>query len=176
MDKQIITLVTLPLFLIATLSRTFSQSDKFVAGIFLNGNGIHIVGDDEIFWQSSNGIIWGGGGLSGGVSVKRNLTETIYLNLEIRYIQKGSNYEYQSQSTGQSFEVLRFNYFEIPVLLGYTFNINKKNYYFETGFGIARMFSSKMKISEFANRQHNPDAQAFRKQDLSWRLEALNFH
>jgi hypothetical protein len=157
-------------FLLISLSsiEIFAQPNKFVGGVFINGNGIHIIGDDEIFWQSSNGTIWGAGGLSGGVSVKRNINKTFYLNLEIRYIQKGSIYEYSSQPTVKNQELLRLNYFEIPVLLGYNLRINKKSYMFETGFGIAKMFSSKLKLEEFANRNYNPDAKRFKENDISW--------
>ncbi|MDX1284136.1 MAG: hypothetical protein R3182_03945, partial [Draconibacterium sp.] len=106
------------LFLLFSLivSKAFSQS--FEAGLLFNANGIHFIGENEIFWQSSNGKVWGGGGLSAGIFVKRNFTENLYYGLELRYIQKGSVFEYGNEYGTRSVETTRINYAEIPVIFG----------------------------------------------------------
>jgi hypothetical protein len=151
-----------------TLNGSPAQSNKFIGGVFFNANGIHIVGDDRSFWQSSSGSRWGGGGISGGVNVKRYIDKNIYYTIELRYIQKGGIYLYINDYGTESLDLLRLNYIEIPVLLGFTFKRNKKDYMLETGPGFAQLFSSKLKINEFVNRNVYPEAQKFKKQDLSW--------
>jgi hypothetical protein len=146
----------------------FCQPHKFIGGILFNGNGIHIVGDDNAFWQNSNGTIWGGGGLSAGLLVKHFLNKKYYLNLELRYIQKGSVYEYLNQYATQSFELLRLNYMELPVSVGYKIKTNKKNYFIESGFAYAKLFSSKVKMNEFAYRTGITNAESFKDYDVSW--------
>lgn len=146
----------------------YTQQREFIAGVFFNANGIEIVGENDIFWQSVNGKIWGGGGVSAGMEVKMPLKKRLDLGIEIRYIQKGSTYEYINQFGMQSYEVLRLNYIEIPIMLGYTFYVNKKDYTFSTGPGFARRFSSKMKIDEFMQRNNGTDVDSFKYFDFSW--------
>lgn len=146
----------------------FCQPHNFIGGVFFNANGIHIVGDDNSYWQNTNGNIWGGGGLSAGLSVKHFLGAKYYLNLELRYIQKGSVYEYINQYATQSFEVLRLNYIESPVSIGYKLKTNKKNYFIELGFAYAKLFSSKVKMNDFAYRTGITNAELFKDYDISW--------
>jgi hypothetical protein len=147
---------------------SYCQPRNFIGGIFFNANGIHIVGDDNAYWQNSNGKIWGGGGLSAGLSVKHYLNKKYYFNLELRYIQKGSVYEYLNQYATQSFEVLRLNYMELPVSVGYKLKTNKKNYFIEFGFAYAKLFSSKVKMNDFAYRTGITNAESFKDYDISW--------
>jgi hypothetical protein len=146
----------------------FSQSKRFIAGALFNANGIEIKGNKEILWQTSKGGFCGTGGLSAGVYVKREIKNRIYLSLELRYIRKGCIYIYLNQYGTQAAEVLKLNYFEIPLLVGYTFHINKASFLFETGPALARLFSSKLSIGRFVYRNNNPQMQNFRDQDLSW--------
>ncbi len=146
----------------------FCQPRNFIGGIFFNANGIHIVGDDNAYWQNSNGTVWGGGGLSAGLSVKHYLNKNYYLNFELRYIQKGSVYEYLSQQSAQSFKVLRLNYIELPVSIGHKLKTNKKSYFIETGFAYAKSFSSRVKINDFAYRTGAANVEFFKDYDISW--------
>ncbi|MFW5721339.1 MAG: outer membrane beta-barrel protein, partial [Bacteroidota bacterium] len=146
----------------------FCQPHHFIGGIFFNANGIHVEGDNKIYWQNSNGKIWGGGGLSAGLSIKHYLHKKYYLNLELRYIQKGSVYEYLNQYATQSFEVLRLNYMELPVSVGYKLKTNKKNHFIESGFAYAKLFSSKVKMNDFAYRTGITNAESFKDYDISW--------
>ena len=146
----------------------FCQPNYFIGGIFFSANGMHIVGDDDAFWQNSNGKIWGGGGLSTGLSVKHYLGKKYYLNLELRYIQKGSVYEYLNQYASQSFELLRLNYMELPVSIGYKLKTDKNDYFIETGFAYAKLFLSKVKMNEFAYRTGITNAESFKNYDISW--------
>ena len=146
----------------------FCQPGRFIGGIFFNANGIQVEGDNQIYWKNSNGKIWGGGGLSAGLSVKHYLHKKYYLNLELRYIQKGSVYEYINQYATQSFDVLRLNYLELPVSFGYRLKTDKRNYFIETGFAYGKLFSSKVKINEFAYRTGASNAEYFKDYDISW--------
>jgi len=149
-------------------TQAISQSKEFIAGVFFNTNGIHIEGDNAIFWQADKGKIWGGGGLSAGLSVNRHLNKLLYMGFELRYIQKGSIYEFINDFGSQSFEVFRLQYIELPALIGYKFHVNKKLYMFETGFAYAKMFSSKLKISDLTKRNVNNYIDDFKNYDISW--------
>lgn len=146
----------------------FCQPHQFIGSIFLNVNGIHLEGNNDIYWQNSNGIMLGAGGLSTGISVKRYLHKKYYINLEIRFIQKGSVYEYLNRYATRSFEVLRLNYMELPVSTGYKFQIYKRNLFFESGFAYAKLFSSKEKINEYAFLTNISNAKFFKDYDISW--------
>jgi hypothetical protein len=174
MSSRIITYCLLLVLLFLSTQEIAAQSNPFICGIFFNANGIHIIGEDEIFWQSSDGTIWGGGGLSAGINVKKGISKKTYFVFELRYIQKGSIYEYTNQYATQSFEVLRFNYIEIPVMLGLTYKIKKRDYFFETGPAYAKLVFSEMKINELAYRTNIPDISGFYNYDLSW-IGSLKF-
>jgi len=142
--------------------------NHFIGGVFFNANGIHVEGENNNFWQNSGGTIWGGGGLSTGLYVKRYLHKKTYLDLEIRYIQKGSVYDYINQYSAQSHKVLRLNYLELPVLIGYMLKTNKNKYFIESGIACARLFSSKLNILDFVNSSGYINAEDFKDYDLSW--------
>jgi len=152
----------------------FCQPRYFIGGIFFNANGMHVEDDNSIYWQNTNGTIWGGGGLSAGLSVKHYLHKWYYFNLELRYIQKGSVYEYLNQYAAPSFEVLRFNYIELPIAIGYKLKTDKNNYFIESGFAFAKLFSSKVKINEFSYRNGTANAEYFKDYDISW-FSSLKF-
>ena len=122
----------------------------------------------EQYWNSSNGTIWGGGGVSAGLFVKREFSEKLYSTLELRYSNKGSVYEFASQFGTKSLENLFLNYAEIPVLFGYKIEGNKKTYYFETGLAFAKMISSNLHSIELLNRTGTPNAEEFKSEDVSW--------
>ena len=152
----------------------FAQTNNFVAGIFFNANGIHFEGDNQIFWQTPNGNIAGSGGLSGGISVKRNLSEKIYLEMELRYIQKGSVFEYGNDFGTRSVETMRINYVEIPILIGLSFQINKKDFLVENGLGYAKQISSEIHINKHTSQNEFSNIDNFRDDDFSW-IGSLKF-
>lgn len=146
----------------------FSQDSKFNAGILFNANGIHIQGQDVTYWSGSEGTIWGTGGLSLGGYVKRNFTDHIYASLELRYIRKGSIYEFLTDYGLHAYEVLKLNYIEMPILFGYKIRPNNKYRLFETGIAIAKLFSSDLEINELTQRKGTPESGDFKDIDFSW--------
>lgn len=155
------------LFISATLCLN-AQQDNFIGGVLLNFNGIEFKGNSAQYWTSTNGTIWGALGVSAGLFVKREFTKKIYSILELRYINKGSIYEFTSQYGTPAFETLFLNYVEIPVLLGYKNKINKRTYYFESGFAYAKMISSNLHANELLSRTGTPNADKFESRDISW--------
>ncbi len=147
---------------------SFCQSNYFNGGVFFNVNGIHLEGNNDIFWQNSNGKAFGAGGLSAGISTYRYLNQKYYLNLEIRFIQKGSVYEYFIQDDTRFFEVLRLNYIEIPISLGYRFKVYKKDLFMESGFAYAKLFLSEKNINKYAKLTQISNAEFFKDSDISW--------
>lgn len=145
-----------------------AQSNNFIGGLFFNANGVHFEGDNQIFWQSPNGKVWGGGGLSGGVYVKRNLSKKVYFGMELRYIQKGSVFEYGNDYGTRSVETMRINYAEIPVLVGYSFKINKMQFFAETGIGYGKELSSKLHINTLTSQNEISNIDNFGNDYLSW--------
>ena len=68
----------------------------------------------------------------------------------------------------KAFEVLKLNYVEMPVLFGFTYRPYKKYRMFETGFAIAKMFSSNLAINELTQRKGTPEVGEFKEFDISW--------
>jgi hypothetical protein len=147
---------------------TDAQNTEFIAGLLVNINGISFVGKTAQFWNASDGTIWGGLGGSVGVSVQRDLTKKLYPKFELRYSKKGSIYEYLNQYSTQSNEVLFMNYIDIPVLIGYKFRANKKQYFLESGVSFAKQISSNIEFDELNSRTGTPNAENFKNIDISW--------
>jgi len=165
--KKACTLIIL-LFFASTSLTLKAQNPNFIGGLLLNFNGIEIKGQNVQFWDSSNGTIWGTGGSSVGIFVKREFTEQVYGVIELRYIQKGSIYEFANQYGNRALEVLRLGYIELPLLVGYKFIKKKKHIYAETGLAYSRLFKSEMKFGELVERIKTPGASNFKNDDLSW--------
>ncbi len=146
----------------------YSQNNIFTSGLIINANGIHIEGQDSQYWSGSSGEIWGTGGLSGGAFVKRQLSDHFYTSMELRYVRKGSIYEFINDQTVISYEILKLNYVELPLVLGYIYRPYKKYRIFETGFSVAKMFSSRLALDELNNRNGTPEISQFRELDVSW--------
>jgi len=146
----------------------YCQPRYFIGGMFFSANEVQIEGGSSIYWYNSNGSIFGGGGLSTGLSVKHYLQNWYYFNIDLRYIQKGSLFTYFDQNTTQYTEFLRLNYMEIPISFGYQLNTKKAKYFIESGFAYAKLFSSKGNINEFVNRYGKINAENFKDYDISW--------
>jgi len=148
--------------------KTHAQAKSFNGGVFFNTNGIHFSGDSEIFWQGPNGKVWGGGGLSGGIYVTRNFSESFYFGLELRYVQKGSVFEYGNEFGTRSVETMRINYAEIPVMIGYEFKTPKRLFSIETGMAFARQISSDLNLNLLSREDEISKIDQFKTNDLSW--------
>lgn len=148
-----------------------AQKLSFEGGLVLGINGVDFSGEKEEFWKDDferSGIL----GLSAGPFVKCNLTPQNSVVLEMRYIMKGSELGYINQYFTQSFERIRLNYIEIPILYG-TNNILHAHsgdipFAFETGFAYARLFSSNIYIDERVRRESPSSLYGFRNYDISW--------
>jgi hypothetical protein len=164
MKLRIILVLGLMFFIGASL---YAQKSGFEAGVILNFNGIQFEGQGKSYWDSNNGTVWGGGGISSGIFIKHNISKKLFAGFDFRYTQKGSIYEYTNEFAKPAFEVLRFNYFEIPIYIGTVLESEKRNYIFQGGLAYAEMFSSKFMIDEFARRHGTPSAENFKKHDFS---------
>ena len=145
--KSLLILVFIFVF-VSTNSVIISQNKDFVVGAAIGFYGVHIEGDINEMYSSSNGTFWGHGGLSIALNVKRDFTKNMYGTFELRAIQKGSIYEFVSPYGTQAFEVIKLRYIEIPLLIGVKINLKKKYLLAETGFAYARMISSKMLVND----------------------------
>ena len=164
------------MFLIAICSTIlYSQEHVFRPGILVNFNGIHIQGGNEIYWDSSNGKIWGTGGISYGAFVTYDSFKKFVGTLELRYIRKGSLYEFTNTFGQREFENLKLKYLEMPLLLGFKGNARKYNYLIETGFACALLINSELLFDELTERIITPNADDFKKFDISW-VTDIKFH
>lgn len=130
--------------------------------------GIHIEGDVENLYSSSNGTFWGTGGFSGGLNVKRYFSKTIYGAFEIRYSIKGSTYEFVSNVGLSAYETIKLHYIEFPLLFGVKANLKKRYLLFETGLSYAWLVNSKMLVSDFNRWDVTDKLNNFKENDLSW--------
>ena len=164
-----INLLPIGIFLLCSaLSNLEAQNSDFIGGLLLNFNGIQVEGQKKQFWDSPNNDIGGTGGSSFGIFVKREFQEKWYGVLELRYMQKGSIYEFANQYGNRALEVLRLNYMELPVLVGYKFPKKRKPVYVETGLAYSRLFKSELKFRKLVERIKTPNAEYFKNDDFSW--------
>jgi hypothetical protein len=145
-----------------------AQDKEFIVGIALGFYGVHITGDIDKMYSSTNGDISGTGGLSFGLNVKHNFSKSIYGAFEIRYSQKGSIYRFTTSYGTNAFERIYLNYIEIPVLCGLKINLKKKSLLAETGFAYARLVSSKMSVSDLNQWDNSNQMAGFKKNVFSW--------
>ncbi|HAF30160.1 MAG TPA: hypothetical protein DCG75_14055 [Bacteroidales bacterium] len=170
MKKTILTILFLTFFVVLSLAQKYG----FDAGLFFCLNGIHIEGDNEVLYNSSNGIIWGTGGISAGLTVKRNFTENFYWTFDLRYIRKGSIYEFTNIQGVQDFESIKLDYAELPISIGYEIKLEKRNLYFELGAAISKLLNSEKLVSDYSYGQDISLFDQFKDYDYSF-LGALKF-
>ncbi|MBU8893372.1 MAG: PorT family protein [Bacteroidales bacterium] len=149
------------------ISTVFAQKKGFEAGIFFGLNGIHIEGDNEVLYNSSNGTIWGTGGISAGLSVKRGFARNLYWSFDLRYIRKGSIYEFTNVQGVRDFESIKLDYAELPVLIGYKTNIGKRYLYIEMGAAVAKLLNSEKLVSDYSYGQDISLFNQFKDYDYS---------
>ena len=149
----------------------YSQKITFEGGVILGIYGVDIKGDKEGFWDydyKKSGIL----GISAGPFVKCNFTPGTYGVLELRYIKKGTTFGYINQYFTQSFETIKFDYIEIPVLIGKRIvdntDFRKIDFSFETGFAFAKLYSSRLGYMELTRRTNSVSLSGFKNFDVSW--------
>ncbi len=145
-----------------------SQNKEFIVGAIMGFYGIHIEGDVEHLYSSSDGTFWGTGGFSGSLNVKRDFTKSIYGAFEIRYSIKGSLYEFISDVGLQAYETIKLHYIEFPLIFGVKTNLKKRYLLLETGIAYARLVNSKMLVSDFKRWDVTDKLSNFKENDLSW--------
>jgi hypothetical protein len=156
------------IFLLTLTSIGKSQDRKFIAGALIGFYGIELKGDVKDLYAPTNGHYSGTGGLSAGLNVKYDFSKNFYGALEIRYIRKGSIYEFISSYGTQAFESVKLNYFEIPLSIGLKIKLKRKQMFTETGLAYARMFSLKMDLSKWNVWDYSAKLNSFKRSDLSW--------
>lgn len=159
------------LLLLTSSVHLHAQKLSFEGGLIGGLNGVDFSGEKEEFWKDHyerSGIL----GLSAGPFVKCNFSPQNSVVLEMRYMMKGSELGYINQYFTQSFERIRLNYIEIPVLYGTNSILHAHSgdipFAFETGIAYSRLFSSKIYIDELASREYTASLYGFRNYDISW--------
>jgi hypothetical protein len=170
MKRWILTL----LFFSFTNIFLFAQQKGFDAGVFFGLNGIHIEGDNVVLYNSNNGTIWGTLGATAGVAVKRDFAKSFYWTFDLRYIRKGSIYEFSNTQGVQDFEVIKFDYAELPVLVGYNIRLEKRYVYFEMGAAAAKLLNSEKLVSDYSYGQDISLFDQFKDYDYSF-IVALKY-
>ena len=113
--KTVLTVVFL--FILAS----FSQAQRFNAGILAGGDASQVDGDTYDGYHKF--------GYFGGGFASLRISPHSSFQMELEYIQKGSRRNDTSVSGGNTY-LLRLHYIEVPFLYQYTF---KKRFYFEIG-------------------------------------------
>ncbi|HBX53170.1 MAG: hypothetical protein A2275_17610 [Bacteroidetes bacterium RIFOXYA12_FULL_35_11] len=151
------------------LHPVFSQENDFSAGFMAGGNGIDIRGKSYSFWRGTNNDTWGGLGISGGIFCERYLFKNFLAALQIRYIQKGSTYQFLNGFNETQREALRIQYIEVPVLVGYKFKPKEGKGYciVQAGIAYAQSISSKYIFNELAENTKKQEMENFKNKDLS---------
>lgn len=125
----------------------------------MGGNGIAIKGDKEIHW--------GTGGLTLGAYVNTYFSDRLSLQLEMKYIRKGSIYVYNNVFGLEDYELLKLNYIEIPLVSHYYFKANERGFYLEGGFAYAYLFSKTFTDSRMGVTEPNTRFEGYRRNDFS---------
>lgn len=154
--------------LILSFKTGLAQNKEFTTGIFAGFYGIHIEGDIDYMYSLTDGNIWGTGGLSFGFNVRHYFSDHIYGAFDLRYIQKGSIFEFLNPYGLPAYVTIKLHYIEIPILAGFKINLKKKYLLAETGLAYGRMFSSKMSVSEYYSWDPSSKMAEFKKNDFSW--------
>jgi len=140
-------------------SGIFAQEHPFNAGLLIGGNGIEIKGDKEMHWGSA--------GLTAGIYVNTFASERLSLQLELKYIKKGSIYVYSNVFGLEDWEVLRLNYVELPFVMHYYFKANARSFYLEGGFAYAYLFSKTYTETRMGTSEPDTHFEGYKRNDVS---------
>ena len=142
---------------------SLAQNKKFDAGIFFNINANTVSRKDNNSVRAPAGSGFAGG-MSLGISAKRMLSTHLHGTLELRYIGKGSMY-----NLAQGRGLLKLNYIEIPVLIGYSFLPDNANIILESGFAIAKLVLSEASVNSLVGSVGEENiSRDFNDTDISW--------
>jgi len=171
MHRFNITVFCFLLLLIAIPYHSAAQRISFEGGILTGIYGVDISGNKEGFWNDEydkSGIL----GFSAGPFVKCIFNPETYGVLELRYIRKGTTYGYINKYFTQSFETIKFDCIEVPVLYGVNSVLHSKggdiNFSIETGFAFSKLFSSRLKYDALTRRETPASLSGFKNYDISW--------
>lgn len=145
-----------------------SQSNEFIVGAAVGIYGIHIIGDIEKMYSQTSGEFSGTGGYSVAFNVKRYISKNTFGEFELRYIRKGSIYEFITSVGTVAYESIQLDYIEIPVLIGFNINLKKRYLLAETGLAYARLIGSDMLVSEMNEWDVSDKLNNFKPNDFSW--------
>jgi len=145
-----------------------AQNKEFIVGSVIGFYGVENKGDIKYMYSKTNGTISGTGGLSFGLNISRNFSKIYYSALELRYMRKGSIYTFITSYGTRSWEAIKLDYVEIPFIAGLKINIKKKPLFVGTGFAYARLFSSKVLVSDLNKWDSSIEETNFKKNDISW--------
>jgi hypothetical protein len=159
----------LSILLFCIFISVIAQQNRFIGGVLFDLNGIGLLGNTGQYWNSSRENDGAGhGGISCGIFVKREFTNTIFSTFELRYSTKGSYYGYTNEYGTQASESLYLNYLELPLLVGYKFKHSKKTFYLESGFEFSKLVSSRVESNNQPQRENMPSTKDFKNNDISW--------
>lgn len=118
-------------FLITFLSAFHCISQDFKGGISIGAVASQVDGDFYSGYHKT-GFLFGG-------FINRKLSDQNVLQIELRYIQKGSHHRIDPNIPGSTYYKMRLNYAEIPVLFQY---IYKNKYIIDVGPSVGVLFAS----------------------------------
>lgn len=135
-------------FLTLTLSfATISFSQEFFGGLILGGTTSQIGGDSRGGYNKIGAV--------GGVFAGLNLSEDINVQMELKYIQKGSrSVDYENRPAYDPF-LIQLNYIDMPIVIDYNLNkinvndINLRWLKFELGLSLDVLLNSRQEIQGY---------------------------
>jgi hypothetical protein len=166
LSKRILIFSILMVYFYSSGSSAHAQNKRFIAGSMVGFYGIHIQGDIREMYSSTNGIIWGTGGYSFGLNVKRYFGNSFYGGLELRYMRKGSLFEFITSHGTQGFESIKLDYIEIPLVAGIVLQLKRKYLLIESGIAYARLFKARMLVNDFNQWDPSPKINQLKKNDF----------
>jgi len=146
--------------LVFSLIPLLSFSQKFNGGILFGFVASQLDGDGHGTYNK--------GGFMGGGFVNREITEKFKMEMEIKYIQKGSRKEADPENGDLTYYLSRLNYIEVPLLIDY--KVSK----FDFQLGIAAAVLINAKEDRDGNGLEEADP-PFNKTDISG-LAGFNYH
>jgi hypothetical protein len=155
------------LFLAATAYHGKTQDRRFIGGAMIGAYGIHNQGEIREMYSPTNGKLWGTGGYSYGINIKRHVSDFLYVALELRHTRKGSLYEFITTYGTQGFESIKLDYVEIPLMLGFPVKVKQKNLLLESGMSYSWLFRSVMSVNDLNYWDTSEKTAHLKKHDLS---------
>jgi len=144
------------LFLILITTCSFSQEKGFRGGIIAGAVASQVDGDMLSGYNKS--------GLQGGIFLVNKFTKRAGIQIEMKYIQKGSrtvNHVDSLNLGNKRYYKLRLNYIEVPFLYNHYLYYLKKQFILEAGVGFAYLFRVREDIGGFGMMEISPNDRQF---------------